>query len=84
MDIVNIHMTATPTIEVRSTFDGYLKSRGIKQSWLAGETGINKADISRIAAGMRPGRARAHAIAKALSVTCAALGWPEHDLQAVA
>lgn len=80
MDRVHIHMSAIPsTEEPRSLLDAFLKARGTKQVWLAEVTGINAADISRIVNGMRPGRERAHAIAKALRATCAELGWPEHD-----
>lgn len=85
MDRVNIHMSATPsTEEPRSALDAFLKARGIKQVWLAEVTGINAADISRIVNGMRPGRERAHLIARALRATCAELGWAEHDAGRVA
>jgi transcriptional regulator with XRE-family HTH domain len=78
-------MTANPsTGQPRSALDAFLKARGIKQVWLADETDIDASDISRIVNGMRPGRERAHAIAKALRASCTELGWSEHDEAAAA
>lgn len=81
MDRVTIQMSATPQAGPPITpLARVMFEQNVTRTALAEATGINLADISRIAArGMDPGQDGAQKIAAVLRQTCATLGWPHYD-----